>query len=173
METNPALTPAARTILAALRDAGGELSGYALIKATGHASGTVYPLLERLAGADLLTRRRETEDEWLSSGARRPLRLYYALTDTGREAFNAPDGEPAGPIAIDPYGCNCTECITGEYVPLERASDAQMAALLRGEIRDNTNTGELQVVVTVRRTWGGFDREIDPALLGITLHTDR
>ncbi|HSS38661.1 MAG TPA: hypothetical protein VLT58_07820, partial [Polyangia bacterium] len=70
------------------------------------------------------------------------------------------------PIAIDPYGCNCTECITGEYVPLERADDAQLAAMLRGEIGDNTNTGELQVVVTVRRTWGDFEREIDPALLG-------
>lgn len=82
-------------------------------------------------------------------------------------------GERPWPVAIDPYGCNCTECIAGEYVPLERADDAQLAAMLRGEIGDNTNTGELQVVVTVRRTWGDFEREIDPALLGINLHADR
>jgi hypothetical protein len=77
------------------------------------------------------------------------------------------------PIAIDPAGCGCTECLTGEYVPLDQATDAQLAAMLRGEIRDNTNTGELEIVVTVRRTWGGVTRELDPALLGIHINTQR
>ena len=41
-------------------------------------------------------------------------------------------------LAIDPSGCNCTECLTGEYVPLDRATNAQIAKMLAGGIRDNT-----------------------------------
>jgi hypothetical protein len=44
------------------------------------------------------------------------------------------------PIAIDPWNCGCTECLTGEYVPLRRATGEQVAALLRGEIGNNTGT---------------------------------
>jgi hypothetical protein len=43
------------------------------------------------------------------------------------------------PIQIDPAGCGCTECLTGEYVPLDRATDAQVFALLRGELSDATS----------------------------------
>lgn len=40
--------------------------------------------------------------------------------------------------AVDPPGCGCTECLTGEYIPLDQASEEQLVMLLRGELRDNT-----------------------------------
>lgn len=43
------------------------------------------------------------------------------------------------PIQIDPAGCGCTECLTGEYVPLDQASKNQVFALMRGELRDATS----------------------------------
>lgn len=171
MESSFTLTPAAHAIINTLRGADDELSGYALIQATGHASGTVYPLLERLTAAGLLARRRESEDEWIASGAARPLRKYYALTETGREAADTPPAD-TGPVAIDPPGCGCTECITGEYVPLDRATDRQIAALLRGEIQDNTGL-TFETLVVVRDEHGQFSRALDPALLGISLDKER
>jgi hypothetical protein len=41
-------------------------------------------------------------------------------------------------IAIDPYDCGCTECITGEHVPLVDATDAQIARLITGQLMNNT-----------------------------------
>jgi hypothetical protein len=40
--------------------------------------------------------------------------------------------------AIDPIGCGCTECLTGEYVPLEEATDEQVRRMVNGVIRDHT-----------------------------------
>ncbi|MEV4116317.1 hypothetical protein [Nonomuraea sp. NPDC049695] len=85
------------------------------------------------------------------------------------------------PTAIDPPDCGCTECIIGEYKPLAYADDGQIAALIRGELRNNTGltftihvTYELEpgqslpaampTEVTARagdRTW-----TFDPYLLG-------
>jgi hypothetical protein len=43
------------------------------------------------------------------------------------------------PVAIDPPHCGCTECLTGEYVPLELATHEQVVLMLMGKIRDNTS----------------------------------
>lgn len=56
-------------------------------------------------------------------------------------------------LAIDPYECGCTECIVGEYVPLRSATADQIAALLRGELGNNTGsdtTFEVRVHYEVR-----------------------
>jgi len=45
---------------------------------------------------------------------------------------------PKLPIAIDPPGCGCTECVTGEYVPLDEATDDQLELMLKGRITNNT-----------------------------------
>lgn len=48
--------------------------------------------------------------------------------------------------AIDPPGCGCTECITGEYIPLDSPYiDDVFEAVLNGEIspRNNQNDGTL------------------------------
>lgn len=44
-------------------------------------------------------------------------------------------------VAIDPVGCGCTECLIGEYVPLDSARSSDIQRLLRGEIHDNTHGG--------------------------------
>ena len=56
------------------------------------------------------------------------------------------------PTAIDPLGCGCTECITGEYVPLDRATPEQVLDMLTGGIRNNLTGWEndhLEATVTV------------------------
>lgn len=161
-------TPATREILKALHDVDEEMSGYDLIQATGRPSGTIYPLLARMEADGLVARRTETQDEWVQAGANRPIRKYYLISPPGLAALN---GDAPWPVAIDPPGCGCTECITGEYIPLDRATDQQVAALLRGEIHDNTNLA-VEVTVVVRDEYGQFSRALDPALLGITLDTD-
>jgi hypothetical protein len=40
--------------------------------------------------------------------------------------------------AIDPQGCGCTECLVGEYVPLERATNRQIQRMLKGKLDDHT-----------------------------------
>jgi hypothetical protein len=41
-------------------------------------------------------------------------------------------------VAVDPPGCGCTECLTGEYVPLQCATHAQVADLVTGTVGNNT-----------------------------------
>ncbi|MEV6957220.1 hypothetical protein [Streptomyces sp. NPDC051183] len=50
------------------------------------------------------------------------------------------------PIAVDPPGCACTECVTGQHVPLDQATPHDMAALLGGRLRNNTGAA-LRVTV--------------------------
>jgi hypothetical protein len=45
---------------------------------------------------------------------------------------------PQRRTAIDPPGCGCTECLSGEYVPLDQATDREVELMLKGEIRNNT-----------------------------------
>lgn len=55
-----------------------------------------------------------------------------------------------GPVAIDPPGCGCTECLTGEYVPLDQAQGQHVLDLFAGRLRDNTSSGtEFAVIVSV------------------------
>lgn len=41
--------------------------------------------------------------------------------------------------ATDPYDCGCTECQTGEYVPLRNATPEQVLSCARGELGDNNH----------------------------------
>jgi len=58
-----------------------ELYGMRIARNTGLPTGTLYPILIRLAAAGWLSSRREDIDECQES---RPLRTYYRLTDEGR-----------------------------------------------------------------------------------------
>jgi len=76
---------------------------------------------------------------------------------------------PSRPVAIDPPGCGCTECMTGEYVPLERASAAQILDLFRGRLRDNTDHTVFTLVVNANEgdyTWVFAASELIEAIRG-------
>ena len=80
-----------RAVLALLAESGGGWRhGYDMMKRTGLASGTLYPLLIRL------TERKLVEAEWREPTARgRPPRHAYRITAAGR-AFLAALADPAG-----------------------------------------------------------------------------
>ena len=79
------LSPAARTILAVMAEAGrGWLHGYDLCRQGGIKSGTLYPLLIRLEEQGYL------EAEWQApSEPGRPPRHAYRLTAAGRSLARA------------------------------------------------------------------------------------
>jgi hypothetical protein len=52
------------------------------------------------------------------------------------------------PRAIDPPGCGCTECLIGEYVPLDRATNTQIRQMTAGEIADHTGGDWETVTIT-------------------------
>lgn len=79
MTRSRALSPAARTVLALLAEAGSGWShGYELCRRAGIKSGTLYPLLVRLEQQNYL------EAQWLPQEAGRPPRHGYRLTTSGR-----------------------------------------------------------------------------------------
>lgn len=97
MSRSRSLSPAARSVLAALAEAGaGGSYGYDLCRRAGIKSGTLYPLLIRLESQGHL------EAEWLSPQRGRPPRHVYRLTVTGRAlalqhaTATAPSASPAG-----------------------------------------------------------------------------
>jgi hypothetical protein len=42
------------------------------------------------------------------------------------------------PVALDPVGCGCTECLVGEHLPLDQATAKQLVGLIKGRLRNNT-----------------------------------
>ena len=80
-----------RAVLALLAESGGAWRhGYDMMKQTGLASGTLYPMLIRL------TEQKLVEAEWREPAVRgRPPRHAYRITAAGR-AFLAALSDPAG-----------------------------------------------------------------------------
>ncbi|WP_369062055.1 helix-turn-helix transcriptional regulator [Caulobacter sp. 73W] len=91
------LSPAARTILALLVEAGPTWShGYDLCRRAGVKSGTLYPLLIRLE------QQRHLEAQWLPAEPGRPPRHAYRLTTSGRRlALDNPPLVSAKPSPIE------------------------------------------------------------------------
>ena len=80
MPTRPRLTPATRAVLGALAaEPAAWHHGYDLLTATGLKSGSLYPILVRLADRGLLAARWERD-----APAGRPPRHLYRLTGAGR-----------------------------------------------------------------------------------------
>ena len=80
MPTRLRLTPATRAVLAALAaEPAAWHHGYDLLTATGLQSGSLYPILVRLADRGLL------ETSWEPSVDSRPPRHLYRLTGAGRD----------------------------------------------------------------------------------------
>jgi len=79
-------------------------------------------------------------------------------------------------LAVDPYNCGCTECIIGEYVNenvwVKNATAADVAAVLSGDVRNNTYSSLFDLVFTssfsdssatdfVRRLKVEFENELE------------
>lgn len=73
-------TAVARVLAAFLQEPDAERYGLALMRATGHPSGTLYPILVRLQRAGWVSARWEDADP-VEQG--RPARRYYRLTPHG------------------------------------------------------------------------------------------
>lgn len=95
------MTDATKAVLRALASANGETTGYAIAQATGYGSGTIHPILSRLAKNDFATMRKETPDEMHATGASRPLRAYYTITKAGRELLTEREPARAAPQESD------------------------------------------------------------------------
>lgn len=92
-----ALSPAARTVLAALAASAPDWAhGYDLCQQANISSGTLYPLLIRLEGQGYL------EAEWQPpAGPGRPARHAYRLTASGRAlARENPPAKPSSRAAL-------------------------------------------------------------------------
>jgi PadR family transcriptional regulator PadR len=86
------LSPQTLDVLTALESAGAAwLYGLEIAAATGLRSGSLYPILARLADHGLL------DDRWVESEAPgRPPRHAYRLNGAGRAALRAARADPAG-----------------------------------------------------------------------------
>jgi predicted transcriptional regulator len=85
------LTPALRSVLRVLLDAESGVWGLSVASQVMRPTGTVYPILERLEDAGLVTSRWETPD-----GHRGPMRRLYELTDSGTAWANEKLGRRLG-----------------------------------------------------------------------------
>ena len=81
----PTLSYATAAVLQSI--ARGYRHGFDVSRATGLASGTVYPALRRLEAARLVTS--AWEDHKLAQKAQRPPRKYYEITARGEDALAA------------------------------------------------------------------------------------
>jgi PadR family transcriptional regulator, regulatory protein PadR len=91
--------PTAKLLAALLADPRGEHYGLHLMRQTGIASGTLYPILTRLQAAGWLTARWEDEDP---SDAGRPVRRYYQLTAEGAERARSAIAELHAQTSVTP-----------------------------------------------------------------------
>lgn len=69
-----------------LSDPDREWYGYELTKVTGLPSGVTSPLLRRQCERGMMTARQQEYEEWEGNS---PPRVYYRLTDAGRELAKA------------------------------------------------------------------------------------
>jgi PadR family transcriptional regulator, regulatory protein PadR len=105
MAAETKLSHTAAMILQALH--AGYIYGFSVMEMTGLPSGTVYPALRRLEGAELI--RSHWEQQSIANSEQRPPRKYYKLTRAGKATLESshkryplltklipsPEGEPA------------------------------------------------------------------------------
>lgn len=84
----PRMTIPTQAVLGALLTADGEVYGLQIVRASGLAAGTIYPILQRLLSAGWVVARWEPREQ--AQAEHRPPRRYYELSPQGRaRATNA------------------------------------------------------------------------------------
>ena len=64
--------------------------------------------------------------------------------------------------AIDPVGCGCLECMTGEYVPFDNATSDQIIGMIRGDIANHTDYETVEEVLdNLGKAYGLYDEGRD------------
>lgn len=88
---SPRMTIQTQAVLGALLAADGEeVYGLQIVRASGLAAGTIYPILQRLLLSGWIVARWEPAEQAQAQAQRRPPRRYYALSPQGKaRAFNA------------------------------------------------------------------------------------
>ena len=82
------MTVQTQAVLGALLAADGEIYGLQIVRASGLAAGTIYPILQRLLTSGWIVARWEPAEQ--AQAQRRPPRRYYELSPQGRaRAYNA------------------------------------------------------------------------------------
>ncbi|MEV6002170.1 PadR family transcriptional regulator [Streptomyces griseomycini] len=79
------ITSATLDVMEALLSTAEDVHGYAIARAAGKPTGSVYPILARLQSADMLESHWETEEP--TPGV--PRKKFYRLTPNGREAVRS------------------------------------------------------------------------------------
>jgi PadR family transcriptional regulator, regulatory protein PadR len=79
---SPRMTLQTQAVLAVLMAAEDEVYGLEIIRTSGLAPGTIYPLLQRLRAARWVVARWESDDD--AAAENRPARRYYTLSPQGR-----------------------------------------------------------------------------------------
>lgn len=101
---------------------------------------------------------------------------YLIDLNTAKDA--TPDADPftapRRPNCVHPAGCGCNDCGEGESIALDRASEEQVAAMVRGELRD-ISASDLEITVVVRNRNGNppFTYTYEPSQLGMTINSQR
>ena len=73
-------------VLAQVAGGNGQVCGMDIMRATGHPSGTVYPCLEKLLAAGLVSRRQEKGN---AEQLGRPKKRFYRVTAKGQRVLDA------------------------------------------------------------------------------------
>jgi hypothetical protein len=88
------------------------------------------------------------------------------LTDAERQGW---------PLVVDPADCGCTECLIGQYVPLDQASAVQIRGLFDGYgPSNNTGLDSEELRLYADATFGAdsptarLPKAVDPAGCGCT-----
>ncbi|WP_114906802.1 hypothetical protein [Ornithinimicrobium murale] len=73
------------------------------------------------------------------------------------------------PLAIDPRGCGCTECLVGEYIPAQSATREHLRLVATGRMRNNTYSDGTVTLRPPMSSEPGSDLVYEIALLAESL----
>jgi len=86
------------------------------------------------------------------SGAAHDGRTFETFTEANRyrHRYDSAAFTTVWPTAVDPADCGCTECLIGQYIPLDQANPQHIVDMLFGDLDNHTgDKPEIEIVVGV------------------------